>query len=122
MAADAKSVQFNVRITERQGEYLDVLARRQGTNVTEVLRCAIDAHELVSRLSLLSDPLQQAWLREQTDGLLGVRDETALGLGRVWVQELAQLWSRAFPDFELARFLDFVSMCSASHGSNSDQA
>lgn len=120
MPANAKSVQLNIRVTERQGEYLNVLAQRQGTNITDVVRGAIDAHELVSRLSLLSDPLQQAWLREQTDGLLGIRDETALGLGRVWVEDLASLWLRAFPGFDLARFLEFLAMCSAPSSRNSE--
>jgi hypothetical protein len=111
MSTETKSFQFNVRITPQQAEYLAVLAERQGVSVTQVLRSAIDAHELVSRLSILSDPLQQAWLREQTDGLLGVRDETAFGLGRVWVEDLARLWSGAFPGFDFARFLVFAAKC-----------
>lgn len=106
----AKDVQLNVRVDANQAEYLKVLARRMGDErtVADVVRAAIDAHELVSRLALLSDPLRQAWLREQTDGLVGMRDATAEGLGRVWVSDLFSIWRMSFPEIDTPRFLKFV--------------
>src|SRR5437660_1756043 len=87
----------NLRLPETLAAYISALAAQNGRTFAEEIRAALRVSVLLSRLNIvLDDDLQQARLGS-SQGILGLRPETASRYAAQLRQELAEEWAQMLP-------------------------
>src|SRR5207302_1999272 len=87
----------NLRLPETLAAYISALAAQNGRTLAEEIRAALRVSVLLSRLNIvLDDELQQA-RRDSSEGIVGLRPETASRYAAQLRQELAEEWAKMLP-------------------------
>ena len=87
----------NLRIPETLAAYVAALAVQNGRTVAEEIRAALRVSVLLSRLSIVLDTKLQAARRESSNGILGLKPDTAGRYADDVREQLAKEWSRMLP-------------------------
>jgi hypothetical protein len=87
----------NLRLPETLAAYIGALAAQNGRTVAEEIRAALRVSVLLSRLGIVLDTELQVARRESSDGILGLKPDTAGRYADDLREQLAEEWARMLP-------------------------
>ncbi|HWA54130.1 MAG TPA: hypothetical protein VG816_08160 [Solirubrobacterales bacterium] len=91
-----KGARVSLRLPPRLVLYLQGLAQSNGRSFAAECQAALEAHEILSRLSAVLDQDLQLRRKRESDGVHGITGERAERFAETLRDDLAGLWSRAF--------------------------
>ena len=102
-----KGARVSLRLPPRLVLYLQGLAESNGRSFAAECQAALEAHEILSRLSAVLDQDLQRRRKRESDGVHGITGETADRFAETLRDDLSALWSQAFATRgEQRRFAD----------------
>lgn len=87
----------NLRLPETLVAYTGALAAQNSRTVAEEIRAALRVSVLLSRLSIVLDTKLQASRRQSSNGILGLKPDTAGRYAEDLREQLAEEWARMLP-------------------------
>jgi len=87
----------NLRLPEPLWAYITALAAQNDRTVAEEVRAALRVSVLLSRLNVVLDDELQRARRGASDGILGLRPETAATYAHALREDLAAEWEQMLP-------------------------
>lgn len=91
-----KGARVSLRLPPRLVLYLQGLAESNGRSFASECQAALEAHEVLSRLSAVLDQDLQQRRKRESDGVHGITGSNAERFAETLRDDLGQLWSRAF--------------------------
>jgi hypothetical protein len=91
-----KGARLTLRLPPRLVLYLQGLAESNGRSLASECQAALEAHELLSRLSAVSDQELQRHRKAESNGLHGVTGDSAANFADHLRDDLARIWSQSF--------------------------